>query len=158
MSGRLESINRSDGGVPKQPVMECEVRVLGLEGDRQTDFVHHGGRDRAVVLYSLERIAALQGEGHPIVVGSIGENLTLSGLDWEALVPGARLRVGDVELELTRYASPCAKIAGSFRDGAFERVSQKRHPGWSRVCARVLVPGWIAVGASVVVLERPASS
>jgi MOSC domain-containing protein YiiM len=162
VTGRVASINRSDGGVPKQPVEACAVRILGLEGDRQRDHVHHGGPDRAVVLYSLERIAALQREGHPIAVGSIGENLTLSGLDWDALAPGARLRVGEVELELTRYASPCWNIAASFRDGAYERVSQKLYPGWSRLCARVLAPGRIEVGAPVALVgssdERPAPS
>jgi MOSC domain-containing protein YiiM len=32
---------------------------------------------------------------------------------------------------------------GSFKDREFARVSQKRHPGWSRVYARVLVEGRI---------------
>ena len=83
-SGRLESINVSGGGVPKHSVFETLITVHGVAGDAQDDLRYHGGPDRAVVLFSLELIHALQREGHPIVVGSIGENLTLSGLDWDS--------------------------------------------------------------------------
>jgi MOSC domain-containing protein YiiM len=146
MPGQLVSINRSSGGVPKQPVSECLVTESGLEGDRQRDLRFHGGPNRAVTLYSLERIEALRREGHPIASGTIGENLTVSGLDWSLMVPEARLQVGDVVLQLTKFAAPCANIAGSFRDGDFSRVSQKAHPGWSRMCARVVRGGIITVG------------
>lgn len=147
--GRVDQINASDGGVPKRPQPECEVTADGLRGDRQRNLKFHGGPDRAVVLYSLERIRALQEEGHPITPGAIGENLTVSGLDWDLVVPGARLEVGPVRLELTSHASPCDTLAASFLEGRFVRVSQKVHPGWSRVCARVLAGGRVKVGDPV---------
>jgi len=148
--GRIESVNWSDGGVPKSAFSEGHVLVTGVDGDRQRDLVHHGGPDRAVCLYSLDLIEALQAEGHPIDVGTIGENLTLSGMDWVSLVPGARLRLGEgVELEVTKYAHPCQNIAGSFIDGEITRVSQKVRPGWSRVYARVLSPGRVRAGDRV---------
>jgi MOSC domain-containing protein YiiM len=56
MTGRLVSINLSNGGVPKRPVPECRVTESGLEGDRQRDLHFHGGPNRAVCLYPLERI------------------------------------------------------------------------------------------------------
>lgn len=152
--GRVESINRSDGGVPKRPVAECEIRVTGLLGDRQRDLRYHGGPDRAVCLYSAERIAALREEGHSIEAGSIGENLTVSGLDWSALGPGVRLRVGPALLEVTKYASPCSNITEWFLEGDITRVSQKVRPGWSRVYARVLTPGRVEVGDAVAVAEQ----
>jgi MOSC domain-containing protein YiiM len=147
--GTLHSINVSNGGVPKTPRTSADVRVGGVEGDRQRDLRYHGGPDRAVSLYSLDLIRALQAEGHPITVGSIGENLTLAGLDWAALAAGARIDVGDVLLEITKPAPPCEKIAGSFRDGDFVRVSQKVHPGWSRFYCRVLREGHIRAGDRV---------
>ena len=67
--------------------------------------------------------------------------------------PGVRLRVGAVELELTKFASPCEKIAGSFAQGDYTRLSEKNHPGWSRVCARVRQGGPVRTGDTVVVLE-----
>jgi MOSC domain-containing protein YiiM len=149
---RVESINISDGGVPKSPVPECFVRTSGLEGDRQRDLKHHGGPERAVCLYSSELITAMKQEGHPIGAGLLGENLTLSGLDWSAIVPGTRLRVGAVELEATRYTQPCRHIGYAFLKDDFSRVSQKVHPGWSRLYARVTRPGFVKVGDDVEVL------
>lgn len=147
--GSLVSINVSNGGVPKLRVEECRVTRLGLEGDRQRDLRYHGGPDRAVTLFSLEQIQALQAEGHAISTGTIGENLTLGGLDWARLVPGARVTVGPVVLELTRYAPPCRNIAGSFAEGDISRVSQKIRPGWSRLYARVLEEGVVRTGDAV---------
>ena len=148
-TGKVFSINISDGGVPKLPVDECRITKLGLEGDRQRDLRYHGGLDRAVSLFSLEQVQALQAEGHPIANGSIGENLTLGGLDWARFVPGARVTVGPVVLELTRYASPCQNIAGSFAGGDISRVAQKIRPGWSRLYARVLEEGVVRAGDPV---------
>jgi MOSC domain-containing protein YiiM len=151
--GRVFQINISNGGVPKGAVREARVTAMGLLGDRQRDTEHHGGPQRAVTLFSLERILDLQAEGHPIYPGSIGENLTLSGVDWDELVEGARLCIGDeVLLELTRTAAPCSNIAGSFLKEKISRVSHKVNPGWSRWCARTLQEGEIRVGDRVVLV------
>jgi len=148
--GRVESINRSRGGVPKLPSAGGVITASGLHGDAQRDLRFHGGPHRAVSLYSLDLIAALQAEGHPIAPGTTGENLTLSGLEWAHLVPGAVLRLGEgIRLEVTSYAHPCANIRGSFADGQVARISQKIHPGWSRVYARVLESGQVNVGDRV---------
>lgn len=142
--------------MPKRAVPACDVTVNGLYGDAQRDLRFHGGPDRAVTLFSLEKIEELQGEGHPIEVGTIGENLTLAEVDWAAFVPGRRVRVGEVLLELTKYASPCANIGPSFRERDFSRVAQKVNAGWSRLCARVIESGHLRVGDPVEVLAAPA--
>ncbi len=147
--GRLESINVSDGGVPKLPVEEATVTSVGAAGDRQADLRVHGGPDRAVSIYAAEVIAALAAEGHPIRAGTTGENFTVSGLPWSEVVPGATLWVGAVHLAVTAYAAPCQEIAGSFAKGEFARISQKAHPGWSRVYARVVEGGVVRVGDGV---------
>ena len=85
-------------------------------------------------------------------VGTIGENLTLSGLDWAALRPGQRLELGAALIEITRAASPCRKIAGSFQGGDFNRVSDRLHPGFSRLAARVLREGRVQAGDAVTLL------
>jgi MOSC domain-containing protein YiiM len=145
-AGRVVSVNVSNGGIPKLPVPQARITAAGLEGDRQRDLRYHGGPDRAVCLYSTEHIGALRAEGHPIAAGTIGENLTLSGVPWEQMVPGARLQVGEALLEMTKYAHPCVNIAGSFQRGEITRVSQKLHPGWGRLYARVLRPGTVRPG------------
>ena len=150
MSGRIVQISVSPGGVPKTAVPAARVGELGLEGDAHRDREHHGGPERAVCLYALELIRALRAEGHAVVPGALGENVTVEGVDWAAVVPGACLALGDeVLLEVTRYTSPCANITAAFRDGDYARVSQKRHPGWSRVYTRVLTPGAIRLGDAV---------
>jgi MOSC domain-containing protein YiiM len=150
--GRLEAVNVSDGGVPKRDVGEAMVTVAGLVGDRQRDLRFHGGPERAVSLYAAEKIERLREEGHPIAAGSAGENLTVSGLDWDEMAPGARLRIGEAELEIRSYAGPCKNIRGSFADGDSRRIAQKLHPGWSRLYARVLKEGRVRVGDAVTVL------
>jgi MOSC domain-containing protein YiiM len=145
----VHSINISKGGVPKLPCDACFIGVNGLQGDRQRDLRYHGGPERAVCVYSLDLIRALQVEGHAITPGSIGENLTVEGVDWEQMKPGARVEVGPVVLQLTDYAAPCSNIARSFERRQYVRVNQKVHAGWSRLYARVLVEGTVRIGDSL---------
>jgi len=139
------------------PVRSARVEHNGLVGDGVNHPKVHGGPDRAVCLFSLEHILSLQAEGHPIFPGSVGENLTLAGLDWTSLQAGAILKVGpEVVLELTKPVDPCKTIAASFANGDFRRIDPARRPAWSRFYARVVVPGDIGVGDSVA-LEVTAS-
>ena len=155
MTGRIVQISVSDGGVPKTAVPSARITADGVEGDRQRNLQYHGGPDRAVCLFSMERIRDLQLEGHGIVPGAVGENVTVEGIDWDTVAPNSRLQLGDdVVLEVTRYTSPCFNIKGSFSDGDYARISQKRHAGWSRVYARVLAPGSIREGDPVRVVKQ----
>jgi MOSC domain-containing protein YiiM len=148
----LHQISVSDGGVPKRAVRQARVSKDGVEGDRQRTLQVHGGPDRAVCLYALETIQALRAEGHSIAPGAAGENFTVAGLDWARVGPGTRLRVGsDVLLEVVSFTAPCRHNACWFKDGDYSRMSQKKHPGWSRVYARVLREGLVHQGDPVVV-------
>jgi MOSC domain-containing protein YiiM len=149
VAGRLESINASRGGVPKRSMFEALITEHGIDGDRQRDLRFHGGPDRAIVLFSLDVIAALQREGHSIAAGTTGENLTISGVPWHTIVPGTELQVGEARLLVTKFTSPCEKIAFSFLENDFTRISQKLHAGWSRVSARVLAGGLVTIGDAV---------
>jgi MOSC domain-containing protein YiiM len=155
--GYIYQLNCSDGGVPKLPVREAQLTPTGLVGDRQAHTRFHGGPERALCLYALEQIQALQAEGHPIFPGSVGENVTVADLDWSRLAPGVRLALGDeVVIELSSYAMPCRSIKRSFRDEKFGRISQKTHAGESRLYARVIRTGKLAVGQTVRVLDGAA--
>lgn len=159
MRARIAQISVSQGGVPKRSVPGARVTVQGLEGDAQR-WKHHGGPERALCLFSQERIRALQAEGHPITPGSLGENLTLEGIDWCAVTPGVHLLLGSsVVAQVTGYTVPCSKITASFHDRDSSRVSQTRHPGDSRVYARVLREGPLTSGDPAGLLtEEEASS
>lgn len=154
MTGTIHQLSVSGGGVPKLPIARGHVTREGLEGDAQRHRKIHGGPERALCLYSLEVIEKLHAEGHPIAPGTAGENVTVVGLDWSQVRPGVRLRLGaEVEVEVTRYTTPCRTIRDSFRDGDFTRISEDAHPGDSRVYVRVLREGWVSVGAPVGILE-----
>jgi MOSC domain-containing protein YiiM len=154
VSARVHQLSVSNGGVPKLPVPRAEVTASGIVGDRQRNRLFHGGPRRAVCLFALEEIERLRAEGHPVAPGTTGENVTVAGLPWERVRPGARLALGaEVVLEVTSYTAPCKNIGPSFHDGDFTRISQKLHPGESRVYARVLTPGIVRTGDPVVLLE-----
>lgn len=150
MASVIHQINLSPGGVPKTPVPEARITRTGLVGDVQKNTKHHGGPERAVCLFSLEVIRRLQAEGHPIEPGSTGDNLTVAGMDWAVVRPGVLLKIGDgidaVELEVASYTKPCATIRNSFTDFQFKRIAEERHPGESRVYARVIREGVVRVG------------
>jgi MOSC domain-containing protein YiiM len=152
-TGQVIQINvNPKGGVPKHAVAYARVTSKGVAGDKQRNRRFHGGPQRAVSLFSHEHIQALQAEGHPIVAGSTGENLTISGLDWSALKIGDQIQIGDqLRIEITGYAAPCSNISASFAGEAITRISQKLHPGWSRLYAKVLNEAEVRAGDPVVV-------
>lgn len=155
--GRIVQISVSPGGVPKLPVPSARVTEMGLEGDLHRDMEHHGGPERALCIFAMEQIRVLQAEGHDVSPGAIGENLTIESVDWERVTPGSRLELGaGVLIEVTRYTSPCFNIKKNFADGDILRVSQKRHPGSSRVYARVLREGTIRQGDTVRLVDPEA--
>lgn len=142
-------LNVSDGGAPKLPVCQVEVTERGITTDRQNDLKHHGGPHQALCLYAQEILDALAAEGHPIVPGGAGENITTRGLDWNQLVPGKQFQIGPVLAEFSEWAIPCASIGHCFAQGSFKRSSDKLHPGWSRAYAYVRKGGTISAGDAI---------
>src|SRR3954453_18312689 len=101
-SGRVLSVNVSAGGVPKLPIERAWVGPLGLDGDKHREMTVHGGPYGAVCLFAIEAIERLQAEGHPVQPGSVGDNLTTSGIEWPLQPTGTRARIGpDLVIELT---------------------------------------------------------
>ena len=156
MQGTIHSINVSgSGGVPKMSVKAAMIGFEGLEGDynRFRTERKSGDPGRAVCIFSLERIRELQSEGHPIDVGTSGENLTIEGLDWPSLRIGMALRVGDATIRLSEPCAPCSKIGGSFRGEDFSRVDHEKREGWSRWSASVVEEGSVSVSDSVYLMD-----
>lgn len=150
-AGRVVQISvNPQGGVPKHRIQSTQVVTDGVVGDKQRNRRFHGGPERAVCIFSYERIRELQDEGHPIDCGTTGENVAIGGIDWALVQPGDHFHIGaEVQLEVTRFTTPCSKIAASFIDGDFMRMSHTDHPGWSRVYTRVLRDGTIREGDAV---------
>ena len=150
MPAHVVQVSVSNGGVPKTAVAEAHVGREGLVGDSVNHPKIHGGPERAVCLFSADLIETLRGEGHPIAPGTVGENLTIEGLDWGGLAPEVILEVGDaVQLQLTTRVEPCRTIAGSFAEGRFKRIQPARVPDQTRWYARVLAEGTVRTGDPV---------
>lgn len=157
LTGRIVQISVSPGGVPKRPIPEAMVTQAGLVGDAQTNLKVHGGPDRALCLWSEAVIHQLQTEGHEIAPGDAGENITIAGVPWPELSPGTILHLGSTaQVQITDYTAPCRQIMHCFCDRKYSRISQKHHPGSSRLYARVLSEGTIKPGDAVTVLDSPA--
>ena len=149
--GVVSHLALSDGGVPKRSVEEVEVGWRGVVGDRQAARQHHGRPWQALCLWSTEVIDDFVAQGDPLAPGLAGENITVTGLPWERVRPGVRLRIGTVLCDVWAYALPCTKNAPWFADRRFDRMHH-RHGPVSRVYAQVLEPGTIAVGDTAVLL------
>jgi len=148
-TGHVAQLSVSAGGLPKTPVQHADVTWKGMAGDRQATRVHHGRPWQALCLWSTEVIAALRADGHPIAPGLAGENITVTGLNWEDVRAGVRLQVGEVLCEISAFALPCFQNKPWFKGGDFHVMHHERGPV-SRVYATVLQPGSITVGDAVV--------
>ena len=166
MQGIVHQINISKGGVPKLPVAEGWVTPLGIEGDVHADRVHHGGPHQALMLASLEDIERLRAEGFAIVAGSLGENLTIRGLDFRLLRAGQRFYVGGALIELTKLRTPCRKLdiydrapgllIQSRLYDARARAGDPSSPVWAAggFYAAVIRPGPIATGVTIALADH----
>lgn len=145
VTGRVDGVHVSAGGVPKRPVDSIEVGFGGVVGDRQASRVHHGRPWQALCIWSGEVIDAFVAGGDRLTPGAAGENVTVRELPWADVRPGVRLGLGTVLCEVSAWALPCSKNSRWFHDGDHLRMHHERGPV-SRVYATVLEPGRIASG------------
>lgn len=109
-----------EGELWKYPVPEVVVEQFGLRGDRHAGPTRRSFRDPSVikpndcqVTLAAEVLVQLVGElGIELPHGSLGENLTVSGLgDLYRILDGALLRIGGcVVLRVTEQNQPCFKL------------------------------------------------
>ena len=122
----------------------------GLAGDFR-GAVKPGGRGRRQVSL-LERgdwDAAMAETGHSLPWQERRANLLVDGLDLPR-VPGTRLRIGDVVLEITQECDPCSRME-TLAPGLKAALT----PDWrGGALARVIAGGRIAVG-DMIEVEHP---
>jgi MOSC domain-containing protein YiiM len=130
------------------------ARGVTLEGDEQADRDVHGGPDKAVYAYAAEDLDWWSGElERPVEPGSMGENLTLAGIDVSAAVVGETWRVGGVVFEVRQPRLPCLKLGLRMGDRLFpQRFSRALRPG---AYLAIRQEGELATGDEVAVIDRP---
>jgi MOSC domain-containing protein YiiM len=110
------------------------VEGLGIEGD-----AHARPRSSRQVLLMAEENCDAFG----LAPGDVRENVTLRGIDLQALPAGTRLDIGGAVLEITKDCEPCAFI-DSLRPGLKDRMVRRRG-----MLARVVRSGEIRVGDEI---------
>ncbi|MCM2372197.1 MOSC domain-containing protein [Aporhodopirellula aestuarii] len=139
----------------KDPISgPVRVRFTNIEGDQQSDLVHHGGPDKAVLAYPQAHYKHWSSEFPQIdwADGSFGENLTLARITGKEVCIGDIFKVGSCVLQVSQARQPCWKL--STRWGVPKlavRVQQTRMTGWY---LRVLQEGEIEAGQTMTLTER----
>ncbi|SDO32044.1 MOSC domain-containing protein [Lentzea jiangxiensis] len=140
--------------IAKAPVEgRVDVGVLGLAGDEQGDRVHHGGRDKAVLLYASEHYASWADEVGVLDTPAFGENLTIAGLLESDLVIGSVHAVGTALLQVSQPRRPCFKLAA--HHGVVDMAVRTQRTGRTGVYCRVLRPGDVGAGDGIVLVDQP---
>lgn len=166
LQGVIRQVSISKGGVPKLGVPEAWANPLGLEGDGHNHPEFHGGPSKALLLVSLEDLETLRADGYPVFPGALGENLTVSGIDFRKLRSGQRWIVGGAAIELTTLRVPCRTL--DVYNFEAETLIQRRlydarakagdpsSPVWAKggFYASVIQRGLISTGATIALADH----
>jgi len=125
---QIVSVNiSSTKGVVKKPVSEgCLEPEVGMVGD-----AHSGPWHRQLSLLAQESIDFMRAQGAKVNPGDFAENVTTQGIELHTLPVGTRLKLGDVEVEVTQIGKKChagcaiRELVGDCimpREGIFVRV------------------------------------
>lgn len=131
------------------------VGTTGLQGDEQSDLVHHGGSDKAVLAYALSHYEFWNTRYPELAFqpGSFGENLTVSGIDESTCCVGDIFEVGNCLFEVSQPRQPCWKLSRRWGiPNLAQQVQDERRTGWY---LRVQKSGNIASAETMILRERP---
>ena len=135
-------------GLPKMPVNQVWVKKEGLEGDYNRARMKKGNDpDKAVMIISTDILDQLNQEGWPVKPGDVGENLTITNIDYKKIAAGQKYLIGEAEIEISFICDPCTNLyklpyVGTQRGPEFMATIMNRR-GWY---ARVLKEGLVSVG------------
>lgn len=158
-TGRIQPLPGSgrDTGMLKMPVADViAIGPEGLAGDQQADRKVHGGPDKAVHLYPAEHYARLAARfpevADRLIPGTIGENISCTGLTEENIHLGDVFQLGSAHLQLSQPRNPCWKIDTRYdSDGMAAYIAEAGLTGWYW---RVLTPGIARSGDALCLVER----
>jgi MOSC domain-containing protein YiiM len=162
--GRVQPLSVGDqsvmSGIRKRPVVGAvAVGRLGLEGDEQADLTVHGGLAKAIYAYPVEHYGFWReqkrswGLPEELPFGSLGENLTISGLLEESLYVGDVLDFPDCSLRVTQPRFPCYKFTAVM--GHVQAARSMMRSGFSGFYLAVDRTGTLAAGQSFLLTPGP---
>jgi len=110
-------------------------------------YQEHYAPERAVTLFNQEILEQFEPGAPCFPPGSVGENITLRGIDLNQLEVGTRLSVGEAEIRLARRWKPCHAIDAQ---SGISQVNSQEHRGYF---ASVVNPGQVRAGDGIWVLS-----
>jgi len=144
------------------------VGPLGLVDDEQADLSVHGGLSKAVYAFPAAHYpfwrdarvqagaAGLEGQDDALAFGSLGENLTLSGLVEADVWIGDVLQFPDCALRVTDPREPCSKFNAAMGfSGASKLMAQTGFCGFYLAVDR---PGTVQAGEAGTLVPGPRRS
>lgn len=131
-------------GIYKTPVEEpLFLSYLNFAGDGQADLAHHGGREKAVCVYSYEHYPywekVLQ---KTLDYGAFGENLTIRGLLETEVCIGDVFQLGEAVVQVSQPRQPCYKL--SLKYGLTDMPLKVQDTGFTGFYFRVLEEGVVS--------------
>lgn len=140
------SVNISEKkGEIKNPVKEIVITEKGVEND-----AHAGDWHRQVSLLAKESIDKFEEVlGRKLGFGEFAENITTKGITLYTMKPGDKLKIADVEMEVTQIGKKC------HGDGCaiFSQVGKCVMPK-EGIFAKVLKTGTIKPGDEIVYISQ----
>ena len=141
-------------GIRKCPIAgPILIGPEGCDGDGQADLVNHAGPDKAVCVYATEHLPYWsQRLGTPLLPGAFGENFSVAGLIETETRIGDILQIGAARFQVTQPRGPCFKLGMLHGEPHLARWIQET--GLTGFYLRCLVPGMVAAGERIELLER----
>jgi MOSC domain-containing protein YiiM len=141
-------------GICKKPVSgSIRLGVLGFEGNGVADTKHHGGPDKAVCVYSIDRYPYWeQILGIPLPPAPFGENLSVSNLHEDDICIGDIFQAGTALLEVSQPRQPCKTLLARY--GREDLIKLMLSTGYTGFYFRVLEEGVVERGNALVRKKR----
>ncbi|OYD06452.1 MOSC domain-containing protein [Paludifilum halophilum] len=143
-------------GIFKQPV-QGPVRLgkTGLDGDGQADLKHHGGPEKAVLVYADAHYPLWRRElgFSDFDGGAFGENFIVSGMTEKDVCVGDVYRIGEAVVQVSQPRLPCWKPARRWR--VKDLALQMQNTGRTGWYLRVIEEGMVEPGDAIQRLDRP---
>ena len=143
-------------GIYKSSVPEALLTRVGLEGDVQVDRRVHGGPEKALYQFPEENYSVLkQALAHlepKFIPGSIGENISSTGMDDQLIHIGDILQIGDAIVQVSQPRRPCWKVNHKYGNGHIAPILMSQAvSGWYY---RVVEEGLIRQGDRIDLMDR----
>lgn len=141
-------------GIFKSPTKEpLYLSRLNFDGDGQADLVHHGGKDKAVCVYSYEHYPYWERNlNRPLVQGAFGENLTVTGMLENDVCIGDIYHLDEAIVQVSQPRQPCHKLAKKY--DTVDLPIRVQNTGYTGFYFRVLKEGKVSQTNGIILLER----